>query len=200
MPSGMKTGGVLSTLALLTLCLASPAAADDHENPWYLRSGMGLIVLQDNEIDNTNVDIDYDPGFSINTALGYRFTEMFRAEGEFGANFAEVDSPSALDAEFHELRFLVSGIVEVPDLEVADTRVAPFAGLGIGLASSKIDGSDREAAFTLQVELGIEAKVTDRLWIGPNYRFQYGTYDGDGDLDDRTFGHVINFLGVRYEL
>lgn len=200
MPSRLKTGGVLAILGLTSLVLASPAAADDPNNPWYLRSGMGLIVLQDNEIDNTSVDIDYDPGFSINTALGYRFSDMFRAEGEFGSNFSEVDRPSGLDAEFSELRFLVSGIVEVPDLEVADTRIAPFAGFGLGIASSKIDGSDREAEFTLQVEVGIEAKVTDRLWIGPNYRFQYGTYDGDGDLEDDTFGHVINFLGIRYEL
>ena len=200
MPSRIKTGGVLAILSLSSLLLATPALADDHDNPWYLRSGLGLIIQEDNEIDATGVDIEYDPGFSINTALGYRFSDMFRAEGEFGANFTEVDKPSAIDAEFHELRFLVSGIVEVPDVEIADTRIAPFAGLGLGLASSKIDGSDREAEFTLQVEVGIEAKVTDRLWIGPNYRFQYGTYDGDGDLDEDTLGHVINFLGVRYEL
>ena len=133
MPSRFKTGGVLAILSLTSLALASPAAADDPNNPWYLRSGLGLIVQQDNEIDATNADVEYDPGFSINTALGYRFSDMFRAEGEFGANFAEVDKPSALDAEFHELRFLVAGIVEIPDVELADTPIAPFAGLGIGL-------------------------------------------------------------------
>ena len=184
-------------LALVGLALPGVASADDHENPWYLRSGMGLLILQDNEIDGTNVDVDYDPGFNLNTALGYRFTEMFRAEGEFAANFADVDDSNA---DQSELRFLVAGIVEVPDVEMFDTPVAPFAGLGLGLSSGKIDGADRDSAFTLQIELGLEAKVSERLWIGPAYRFQYTTFDGDGALDDNTFGHVINFLNVRYDL
>jgi len=193
---GLMPRVATAMLALTSFAIPNSAIADDPNNPWYVRGGMGLMLLQDNEVDATGRNIDYDPGFSLNTAVGYRFTEMFRAEGEFGTNFSEVDDS---DAEFNELRFLVSGILEVPDVELLDTPVAPFAGFGLGLAASKIDGAEREASFTLQVELGIEAKVTDSLWLGPAYRFQYGTYDGDGDLDDDTFGHVLNFLNARYE-
>jgi opacity protein-like surface antigen len=151
-------------LALASFAVPVSATADDPNNPWYMRAGMGLMLLHDNEVEANGANIDYDPGFNLNTAVGYRFTEVFRAEGEFAANVSEVDDS---DAEFNELRFLVNGIAEVPDLELLDTPVAPFVGLGLGLAASKIDGAEREASFTLQVELGIEAKVTENLWVGP---------------------------------
>lgn len=193
---GFKPRFTAALVAMATLGLPVSASANDPNNPWYMRTGVGLHIVQDNEIDATGTNIDYDPGFSINTAVGYRITEMFRVEGELGANVAEVDNS---DADLNELRFLVGGIAEIPNVELLETPVAPFAGAGLGLAWSKIDGSDREPAFTLQIEIGIEAQVTDSLWVGPAYRFQYGTYDGDGDLEDRQFAHVLNFLNARIE-
>ena len=70
--------------------LSFPAAAQDVSQGPYVGFGAGMSFLSDSDSsfyddgDDVDIKVDFDTGYALSGALGYRFANSFRVEGEVG--------------------------------------------------------------------------------------------------------------------
>lgn len=187
-----------------------PAAAAEPKPGFYVGMSAGANIPADTEgtVTGTKVTLEYDPGYTLGLAAGYRFGRNWRAEADFSyarhnpASFrfpgatarinADVDVYSATVGLYYDLRL---------------GEFAPYIGGGGGVAhqssgtitatvagvTATAPGADSTDP-TAFGEVGIGWALSDRFELVPSYRFQW-IGDGGSGIDD-TMVHLLR-LGFR---
>jgi opacity protein-like surface antigen len=181
-----------------------------------LRGGGLFVAASDTKISGIpgSYTADYDAGFAISGAVGYRFDRHLRAEFEAGYQEAEIGD------------LIVSGVGDlggkwsvgvatalvnvIYDVDYWDALAVPYVGAGLGLgyvmldskpdAALSVDASSPE--FAWNVLAGIRLRVFDNTLLSLGYRY-LGTTDPDfsrsaGRVASEYSSHEI-FAGLGYE-
>lgn len=206
-------------IALLQAVIIDSACADEFVHGWYGQvTGAALFpedqTLSAPETNNTfgiALNIDYDPGWAIDFAGGYRFENGFRLQGEVGYARANFDSVTLdlIDSgvSFARFRSDVSGGADALNWSLGafydlntDSRFTPYIGGGIGGNYTSVDnigssGSSDDINVSAYGEAGLAFDLTDRLSLVPAYRFQW-INSGNRNLED--FDTHEFRLGLRW--
>jgi opacity protein-like surface antigen len=206
--------------AFLIIFLSSGASAENASTDGlYVQLDVGLVVEGDSDISLGGLSgvVEFDPGFAVGGAAGYRFRECLRAELNLSYRQADVDKLTALG-------YVLAGAGDVGafttlvnlyyDLDLG-LPVTPYVGAGIGIARIDVDSvgaanvlvvNDDSIEFAWNVMAGAALSVTDNVDLTLGYRFLSTTdaeFDatvvGVGDFTmDAEFGvHEVMF-GARY--
>lgn len=198
-------------LALLALMPVTASAQDwlgGHDKDGaYLSGSAGLLVISDadGDIGGTGFTLEYDEGFVLGAALGYKFGVLrFETEFEYGRSGFDrltgggFDIP--VDGDFNLLRWTASGYYDFDNL----SAFTPYFGGGLGALLAEGDDATvggvtvelrDELYFTAHGEAGLAYDFSNSLSLVPAYRFIYINSGEDG-IDDDT-AHLFK-LGLRY--
>lgn len=175
----MKARYVLTGAALLA-SVAGTALAQTTPG-FYVGLGGGVNFNRDGEVERGGVNIDkvdYDTGFAVVGAAGFKFDFGLRVEGEFGYRSNDVDKlrnnpPGSGDVDIFSA--MANVIYDIP----TGTMITPYVGLGVGVAV--VDGdfksgsatlaSDTDATLAAQGIAGVTFSVTPQLGIFADYRY-----------------------------
>jgi opacity protein-like surface antigen len=180
--------------------------------PWYGQLNAGMMFLQDanGRFGGIPGEAEYDTGYSLSGALGYRFLGGWRAEAEFGYGRTSYDkirgageTSGVSGGDVNIYSFTGNAYYDFP----TGTLVTPYLGGGVGLVRTTYDNgtanfgfgnvstrrSDR-TSFTALAEAGASVAITPGMDLVPSYRFQW-INDGD-DGYDNTRAHMLR-LGLR---
>jgi len=206
-------------LALLILApTASVGQEDDRSGPYGEFRGGGLFVA-DSDMRISGIPgrhtADYDAGFGISGAAGYRFDRHLRAEFEAGYQQAEIGEliiPGGnLDGNW-DIGVVTTLVNVIYDIDYWDALAVPYVGAGLGLGyvmlESNADAADPWAWDASSYELawnalaGVRFRVTRNTLLSLGYRY-LGTTDPDfsrtaGRIASEFSSHEI-FAGIGYE-
>jgi len=185
---------------LLVLAFASTALADG----FYVSGGGGVNFVQDATVTSyanplSNVDLDFDPGFRIDVAGGYRWRAL-RFEAEVVYQQSDGNTFNGDVTGF-------GGLANIWGDIRTESICSPYVGAGIGFMNveynnngwtSPIIGSEDDTQFAWQIGAGLGFGITKELTIDVGYRF-LATSDlefRNGEAEYKT--HNVR-VGVRYE-
>lgn len=207
---------VLFATALLLLA-ASPGARAQGGPYLQVFAGPNFLPSEDFEFDegglSGRVEPDYELGFNLGGAVGYRFNDFFRIEAELGYQRHGLDAGGAeglavavedLDGDGTILSGMVNGYVD-GDFGYPGK---PFIGLGIGAARvslNEIGGTlstapilpglpvvevevdkiidDEDTVFAVQAIAGVSFDVAEHWATAISYRF-FGVLDADFETEE----------------
>lgn len=199
-----------------SLALARRAAFAQGGNGMYIQLGAGLTTTS--EADGPGEEIDFDEGYAIPVAIGYRFgandgnAVAFDLEFEGLWTDQDADDSGTLQAvtDVSVLAGLVNGLAEYAVSE----RFALYGGAGLGLAGMDV-GTSSDALNDFDEEdgpfLAWQLKAGVRLWSTESTAWSLGyrfLNIDDAEIDDDIGGasfdleteqHVVE-LGVRFSL
>ncbi len=196
-------------VSALLLGVSTPAIAQDSN--YYISGAGGLSILHDSDVSsNLNSEIDYDNGFAGVAALGYKFDNDFRVEGEYGYRSNDVESTqqsSSATGEASAHSFMINVVYDYEN----DSRFTPYVGVGAGIARVDLDNvtnvngvtvnnDSTEGAF--QGILGVSYAINPRFDFFASYRYftttgaELNTSAGDIDVD---YDDSTILIGLRYQ-
>ncbi len=194
----------LSMLLLSALIIGAgdAIAADNVGKPGLYGSlGVSHVTLQDATFtDSTgSAEAEFDGGYGIMAALGYRFNNNFRAEGEISYRHNDVDNVDGtqFSGDAKSWAFMANGYYDF----VTGGSIQPYLGAGFGVAHEKIkgdgtaffaDGTDTVLAY--QAIAGVAVPVASDTSVGFEYRY-FGTQDPEDDGVETEYG--THNIGVR---
>jgi opacity protein-like surface antigen len=166
----------------------------------YFTVAGGALWLED--ASDSGVNLDFDTGYSIMGALGYKIDYGLAIELESG--YMQADSGNVsfhglhahVDGKFEQVPIMVNAIYWAP---LSDS-VSLYIGAGSGIVWSKssvdhvggvhVSGLENDDwNFAAQAKAGVSFKVCPNASLNIGYRFFYG-HDAVGGLDD-SLGHVL---------
>lgn len=195
------------------------AAAPAVDHRFYLSGFGGVNWVDDSDFTGggSRVDLDFDTGFVIGGAIGYKFdTYSFgRPRFEIEVNYRENDEDGgssggvrrSFSGDVTSIGVLANFLLDLGP--VLGTRFNPYIGGGIGFANVYSDiryagGSlnDDDTVFAYQLIAGVDMPVTERVTFFVDGRY-YGTDDpgfrhspAGGNLEGDYEGYSIN-TGIR---
>lgn len=181
--------GAASVAALFTQSSA------EAEQPFYVSLSAGVNILSDIDLDSGDFSfpantrsLEFDDGFAVLGAVGYRFSSHFRAEGEVsyrrnGYDEATVqnEGPAGVSGDVTAFGVMLNGWLDVP----IGTVMTPYIGGGIGGAHVSLDAGygttgvggvphhfdDSEFVFAYQVGGGLAVGNPDGIQLTLDYRY-----------------------------
>ena len=128
-----KSLAALSIASLSMLPFAKEVKSDDYKKGLYGYIGAGTGTFSDLVIQGTPFSVNFDPGFSFESSLGYDFGKHFRVE----ASYSNTTSTTVTDnnAKFRSIIF--NGYLDFP---IENTKWTPFIGAGYG--STNVDAEN----------------------------------------------------------
>ena len=192
---------ILSTLASLllsantyadTVCLEVPCCAS---NNFYVKGTVGP------NWSDSKKGGDFDTGFLLSGAVGYRFCLGARLEGEYAYrnnNFKHYYYN--IKSHMRSSALMVNAIYDIPLDSYMDTYgITPFAGVGIGCNFRRYSErtyhysvSGKSNRFAWQVIAGLDYALTDCLDATVEYKFHKATKYYNNSLG---FGVTYKFAG-----
>jgi opacity protein-like surface antigen len=163
--------GLIVVVLVLLIAVQSWAQARP-QNP-YFSGNIGFGIRPD--ASGLPTDIDNDPAFVINGAVGMELNPMIRVEGEIGYHFNTADligSPN--DFSFSMVSFMANGYFDIP----TNSPLRPYFGAGIGFAIAGVEeerfgatstDSDLVGAFQLMTGLGFDLNPQVTFTVGYRY-------------------------------
>ncbi len=167
------------------------AAQEPSSNPTglYLGGNIGLDYYAEDD------DTEFDLGGSLGLLVGYRWSEHFRTDLEYGASIAEVDD-DILDEDLAVVSLTINAYY---DLMGNESFFAPYIGGGLGVAGVAIedgvDADDLEAEFTIQGEAGVAMNISPNFAIVPSYRL--AITDNSSDVTEEVLVGQSFKIGAR---
>lgn len=187
------------------------------KNGWYVGAGAGGAFVPDSDwkkIDGTNGESQFENGFIVNAALGYKFG-MPRIEAEISYLTNDYDkfvtnagTNYNVTGDISATTFLINGYLDFEN----KSMLTPFIFGGIGMSNleaeaTATDGTriydDDETVFAYQAGAGVSIQANASISIDLKYSY-LGTGDADfTDLTDNTtveneFGSHNILIGIRY--
>ncbi len=170
-----------------TALIMSTAAAEEPLKPWTARMDMGGTIPEDAKltqlagpITETDAALKLDPGFQLDTSLGYRLLPWLELGPELGFTFNGVDSIggwSYPNTTLGQILMMANVRLEYPP----QSRLAPFVGAGIGGAASFLtfgggyayepDGTGSDFSLAFQAFGGLRYRFGDNWELGLVYRY-----------------------------
>lgn len=199
---------------------AAPAQAQDVPlfGGFYGTLGVGVVGLEDSNIDYggaaPNYSIEYDTGWGVSGALGFRLLRHYRLEVEVSHrenDVYDVDPGFAPGGTVMATTYMVNGYYDFP--VYALTGFVPYVGVGVGRAqfsaNVQLNGGtladSSSHAFAYQVIGGLEFPVIPRqMSVTLEYRYlatsrplfqDMGGFFYHTDYDSHTV-----LFGVRWAL
>lgn len=162
--------------ALMAIALPKAAQAVDVEGTYASAIG-GLNFLS---YDRDHYSVNFKAGWLAGAAIGYRFCEGFRVEGEAiyrynrtkDVKFKHQDRVH-IGGHLRTWSFMANGIYEVP----VCWCVTPYVGAGIGYDTTKVQVCNVKGdknGFAWQVLAGALYPIDDCLEMALEYRFHHG--------------------------
>jgi len=213
----VNKNGFLPVFPLFNFGLSADAIASDGA---YVELNLGPSIAEDSDISGGGLsgEVDFDTGFAVGGAVGYRLSNGLRAEGNVSYRETDVDEVTgggiALDgAGDVSLVTVMANIYYDFDL---GSPVKPFIGGGIGVGIIDIDSDDSmnvlvvnddSVEFAWNIMVGAGYGLTESIDLSFGYRY-LGTTDPEfdatlfgisGTLDAEITVHEILF-GLRYNL
>ncbi len=191
---------LLTAAAIFALAHTVPGAAQagghhSHHHGFYGSIHGGYVDADDHEFDfnpATAVDTELDAGYGIGGAIGYDFGPVadehvgFRIEGEITYRENDVDTHNvqalggaqpASTGDVSALSYMANGYVDLH----TGTRLTPYLGAGIGMATVDFNGygiqavpdvlDDDETVFAYQAIVGLSVGLTERVSLTGDYRY-----------------------------
>lgn len=210
----MRSKVIASGVLTVALVAASASYAKDpiFDKGLYVSGSLGFLVPQDVDGSDSGIDftVEYDNGYQLTGALGYKYGNGLRAEAEIGFGSTEFDSVSGngttvdLSADVDILSVMANVYYDFN----AGSRFSPYVGGGVGFAridvgdlTANLGGTtvtasgDESTEFTAAGEIGLSIAVSDSVVVAPAYRYTW-LDDGDNGFDDDT-AHTFK-IGLRY--
>jgi OmpA-OmpF porin, OOP family len=175
----MRGIGVALAGAML---LSTAAAGAAEQGRGYVAGAIGLSALQDVDADSNTflARIDTKTEGSIAVAVGRYFSDWLRGELEFSYASHDADSISGA-AGNGDVTGLSFGGNMVVDFHLPDTKITPYAGLGVGMIRVNLDtvspvgGSILDDSATvpyIQAIAGASYALSERLSAFGDVRFR----------------------------
>jgi opacity protein-like surface antigen len=141
----------------------------------YLSGNIGFGIRPDASATGISVDIQNDPAFVINGAIGVELNPMIRVEGEIGFHHNTADiAPLFSEFTFSMVSFMGNGYFDIP----TQSPLRPYVGAGLGFALAGVEeevfgatdtDSDLVGAFQLMAGLGFDISPKATLTFGYRY-------------------------------
>lgn len=195
------TGFLLAGLLLLA---AAPAWAQQA----YLSGNIGFGIRPDADFSGTTVDLQNDPAFVINGAIGVELNPTIRIEGEISLhnNTADLLPFFANEFTFTMVSFMGNGYFDIP----TNSPLRPYVGGGLGFAVAGVEedvggftstDTDLVAAFQLMAGLGYDISPKATLTFGyryfttsdPGFNTAFGPFETEFTSHDFLFGARFRF-------
>lgn len=196
----------------VALAVGQAAAADAPRPGFYVGLSAGGMFQQDIDVTagGTTGTFSFENGFNFGAALGYRFGNGFRVEGEFNYGRNSLDNLKLLgvtvnltgDTDFYTF---TGGVYY--DFNIG-MPITPYLGVGAGVTyqnTGTVTGTVGGVTATLASggdstdfaafgEIGFSYALSNRVELVPSYRFLY--VDDGGSGVDNTLQHIVK-LGLR---
>ena len=199
-------GLVIGVLVLLITAQSWAQQAGPHG--LYLSGNIGFGIRPDASLSGAPVEIQNDPAFVINGAIGAELNPMIRVEGEIGLHNNTADlSPFSNEFTFSMVSFMGNGYFDIP----TNSPLRPYVGAGLGFAVAGVEeevggltstDSDLVGAFQLMAGLGFDISPRATLTFGyryfittdPNFTVAFaGPFEMDYTSHDFLFGARFRF-------
>lgn len=200
--------------AALVAALFAAGAAHAQQTSymgWYGTVSAGYLQLEDvsGNVGSTGVKASYDPGWSLNGAIGWSFGTGLRTEVEVGYGRSSYDSATIGGTKVDlsgDIALWSGYLAAYYDFNLAGVR--PYFGAGAGVVHFDVDNISATANgttftgsggngtnFSAFGEAGLSFALTDRLDIVPAVRYVWIDDGGSGFDDDTAW---VFKAGLRY--
>lgn len=215
----MRTYWPAPVLAIFLLGFAGGAVAGEPSK-YYIDLAAGYVMVDDADLSDSALPgatgtLSADSGYAFGGALGRQFGSGFRAELEVNYRQNDLDDLSIaafglaatgkLDGDVSTLAGMANLLYDIQ----LGTRITPYIGGGLGLASVNVDidsvggtttaFDDSEIVFAWQGMAGLRFRLTDRISIRGGYRLfstsdpEFGTTEGEYQSHNIEAGLTYNF-------
>jgi len=178
------SGLVASVLTAGILAVPFTATAGDKASGLYVGLTGGLNALSETDVSGGGIgsDIEFDPGWALAPAIGYKFENGLRAEfeGAFRSNDVEdITGVAGSGGDAESLSAMINVLYDFDDM-VDIGGVTPYLGLGFGFAQIDFDNiaplggstlSDTEDALAYQAMAGLAYQISDAVTLVAEYRY-----------------------------
>lgn len=152
----------------------------------YAELGGGLTVVQDADLkDNRLAGVDgklsSDFGFNGSAVVGYKFSDLIRADAEIAYRTTELDkvtvggfglsAETELDGTARVISAMANTYVDIP----FGDKLIPYVGAGLGIAAINLDISNAgvdewDTVFALQTAAGFRYPLFEQVWVRVGYK------------------------------
>jgi opacity protein-like surface antigen len=178
-------------------------AEEQYPGP-YVGADLGAALTSDTSLKRfpgaaAGSDVEFDTGLRLSLSGGWRFTDWFRAGGEFGFISHSINGA---DASFAHFPIMANIEFQLPN----KSPIVPFFGGGPGVSISTIaidddnlgggdtvDGVGSDAVFAWQAFGGFRYRLNDSMSLGAVYKyFEAGesSWDVHHSSTDIRFGRT----------
>ncbi len=199
---------ILAAAAALML----PSLALAQMPPGYYASmAGGANLTTDSDITGTGINLtaDFNNGWGLAGAVGYKYRSGLRVEGEISFRDNEADrvgSSTTNNGDVHSFGFMGNVLYDF-----GDGMIVPYIGAGIGFANVSFDAitpvggsvvDDNDTVLAYQGIAGLAVPLNDLVAISLDYRY-FATMDPDFTTDSGTSveGEYANhtfMVGLRF--
>jgi opacity protein-like surface antigen len=209
----------LTTAVLISLLSSGASAENASIARLYVQLDAGLAMVGNSDVSLFGVsgDVEFDPGFAVGGAVGYRIEEWMRAELNLSYREADVDKVQALGPTLSGAgdAGAFSALANLYFDFKPRSPVTPYMGVGIGIAHIDVDSNDSANVLIVNddstelawnVMAGAAWSVTDNVDLTLGYRYLSTTNAkldatvvgvGSGTLNAEFGVHEVMF-GARY--
>lgn len=170
-----------------------------------------------------SIENDFDMGYALAGAIGYRFGNGFRAEGEISYRQADIDTFNSVsaggtsitlgdglagDGDVSAFGFMANGAYDFN----TGNAFTPYLMGGLGFANVSVNNAkvvnvlladDSDVVFAYQIGAGVSYRFSDKMSVDASYRFM-GTADpkftdsAGGEFESELTTHTV-MIGLRYD-
>jgi len=195
-------------VGILVLLMATQVWAQSGPKGLYLSGNIGFGIRPDANATGAPQDIQNDPAFVINGAIGAELNHLVRVEGEIGyhRNTGDLLPARINEFTFSMVSFMANGYFDVP----TNSPLRPYIGAGLGFAVAGVEeevgglnstDSDMVGAFQFMAGLGFDFSPKATFTFGyryftttdPNFLTAFGPLETEFTSHDFLSGARFRF-------
>lgn len=198
-------------LAITSLLVSSYATTSYADDKLYVNLSLFLAEADqiEQQIGNQSDGDDLDVGYGFSTAIGYKFEQGVRVEGEIAYRTHTIDDNNS-SGDFDSTAFMANAYY---DLMPSNSRISPYIGAGIGGAygndydlifqNGSRESIDSEFSMAYQLMAGASFQAHRNIELVLGYRYfavPEGSFDSlrDGrEFETEYDSHNLE-LGFRF--
>jgi opacity protein-like surface antigen len=180
----------------------------------YADMGIGLTILKDADLKDNRLggqtgNLLADTGLNLSGAVGYKFSQLVRAELEVNYRSNSLDTLSVggfglttgtkLDGTVRQLSTTANAYIDLP----FGGKLIPYIGGGLGISSINYDIAtanidEWDTVFALQAAAGVRYPIFEQAWIRAGYKIFAAADPKIGGTESEYISHNFE-IGYYYE-